>query len=620
MTERADSRHIGSLNSLAGAVFLMAFAGMCYVFVWHAWLAQTDGHFTYAHDDPYIHMAIARNLALHGLWGVTPYAPSAASSSPLWVLLLCLAVRLAGDWLYFPLVFGITSSVAAALVLYSRLLRAGIGMPLAVLAVIAVFGAAPLDLLPFTGMEHPLQVLLDLLFVFWFLESLDRNGLTKDVAAAVALTFFICLCRFEDGFLVVIPFFVCLWRRNWCLAVGLAMGPVLAIGGFGFAAHLMGMPWLPNTIVLKANVPPFTPSVVPGVKGSLPLSLSARWFEGLYTNLRFQSFHLSDLFLLCVLSAAAMRFSGMRQSTRNLQVLLWTVCAACLMHAGMARITYYRYEAYLVVLALTAVILSMKAFLTYNGPSESIHVTRLQWIGAVVAFLATQCVFNRLFWFYQSGLNQIVAVYAIGICSMVAMSVGPKTGGRLVRSLVAPALGLAVFFIAESRAVQAYSDLPKSARHVYLQQYQVARFVSRYYPSGRVVAHDIGALTYFTDVHLLDLFGLATDSVRNSMLSGHWNTVAITPLIDGFQPDLVAVYPQWYRREWALPKSLIPVGSWTVPPYNTSVGGDVEMFYAPSTASAARLKTQLMEFQKSLPVAVTVRYGADAVKHVPPAF
>ncbi len=45
------------------------------------------------------------------------------------------------------------------------------------------------------------------------------------------------------------------------------------------------------------------------------------------------------------------------------------------------------------------------------------------------------------------------------------------------------------------------------------------------------------------------------------------------------------------------------------------------MFYcAPSTASAARLKTQLIEFQKTLPPSIRVRYGADAVKVLPSTF
>jgi hypothetical protein len=35
-------------------------------------LRQTNGHFVYSLDDPYIHLAVAKNLARHGVWGVAP--------------------------------------------------------------------------------------------------------------------------------------------------------------------------------------------------------------------------------------------------------------------------------------------------------------------------------------------------------------------------------------------------------------------------------------------------------------------------------------------------------------------------------------------------------------------
>ena len=37
----------------------------------HTALALSGGHFAYALDDPYIHMAIAKNLVRHGVWGTT---------------------------------------------------------------------------------------------------------------------------------------------------------------------------------------------------------------------------------------------------------------------------------------------------------------------------------------------------------------------------------------------------------------------------------------------------------------------------------------------------------------------------------------------------------------------
>lgn len=53
------------------------------------------GHYVYALDDAYIGAAMAKNLALYGVWGATSHAFTSSTSTPLWLLLLAGA-----NWLF----------------------------------------------------------------------------------------------------------------------------------------------------------------------------------------------------------------------------------------------------------------------------------------------------------------------------------------------------------------------------------------------------------------------------------------------------------------------------------------------------------------------------------------
>jgi hypothetical protein len=94
--------------ALAGAVLM----GLVFYVRTRA-LALTGGQFSYPLDDSYIHMSIAKNLANHGVWGVTSWGFSSASSSPLWTLLLASAFAVAGPlhelalWMNVALALGV---------------------------------------------------------------------------------------------------------------------------------------------------------------------------------------------------------------------------------------------------------------------------------------------------------------------------------------------------------------------------------------------------------------------------------------------------------------------------------------------------------------------------------
>jgi len=68
---------------------------------------QNQGHLVYALDDGYIHMAMAKNFAQDGVWGVTRYEFSSSSSSLLWTLLLSAIYLIFGTNESAPLVLNV---------------------------------------------------------------------------------------------------------------------------------------------------------------------------------------------------------------------------------------------------------------------------------------------------------------------------------------------------------------------------------------------------------------------------------------------------------------------------------------------------------------------------------
>ncbi len=68
-----------------------------------------NGEFCYALDDSFIMMALAKNLAFHGVWGLTPYEFSSTASSPLFTIILALFFKVFGKNIFMPLIINVAS-------------------------------------------------------------------------------------------------------------------------------------------------------------------------------------------------------------------------------------------------------------------------------------------------------------------------------------------------------------------------------------------------------------------------------------------------------------------------------------------------------------------------------
>lgn len=201
----------------------------------------------YTLDDPYIHMALAENIA-RGHFGVNLGEYSNPSSSIAWPWLLAVFEKL-GVMLYAPLLVNVACFVVTVRVMTAFCLKrvagdsahavnALIALGLALLA-FNVFGVI------FTGMEHSLHVLLSVVAVTRVIDGrYDRLTLAVLVLGP--------LVRFEGAIALALGVGAALVDRKWVfagMAVVAAAVPVALYAGW---LTSLGLPVLPSSVLSKS--------------------------------------------------------------------------------------------------------------------------------------------------------------------------------------------------------------------------------------------------------------------------------------------------------------------------------------------------------------------------------
>ncbi|MCK4413445.1 MAG: hypothetical protein KAY32_07880 [Candidatus Eisenbacteria sp.] len=503
-------------------------------------LGLTEGRLTYALDDPYIHMAMAKNVAQHGVWGVTSYEFTSSTSSPLWTLLLGGGFVVAGVEPTIPLILNV---LAAGLVIVVVGCMLDAGRPgrrgLAAIVLIVLVLCVPLAPLVMTGQEHVLHLLLVLLFAYLAARLLDgRQPLGPRARAAFwILPPLLTLVRYESLFVILPVIMLLAARRRWGQGVllgFLALAPLVAYGLFSMQ---QGWALIPNPILSKANLPHGDP-------GQMLKSLSG------YLALRrlFVNPHL----LLPVIAALVWLVRAPRRDAGEgslARPLLTIFLVATFLHVTFADVGwFYRYEAYLVGLAL---------------------------VGLGIALFELQ-----------------------------AAAGGGRRGESHVRWRRPAAILLGILFVVAvgDRGVRAALATPRATANIYEQQVQMGHFLARYYPAAPVAINDIGAANFLADIRCLDLFGLANREVLAHIRAGTYGVETVDRLARAHGARVAILHPNWLRT----PASWERVGSWTIEK-NIVNGGDTIAFYALDRLAARSLAEHLRAFAPQLPRTVVQR-------------
>lgn len=304
----------------AAPIAAMALYSLTSAVVVFAEVARTGHHLIYALDDTYIEMAMGRSLAFHGIWGITRYAFSPASSSPLYTLLLALVFRWFGLHTWIPLAlslfFGAVAIYQAAR-LTERYLR-----PSAVAALLAALVLlTPLFAIGTLGMEHTLLLALSLAFLNLF------GGRTRPFVLMVIAALLVGT-RYEGLCLTLAAAGLSAFRSDLRRCAAIVAGALLPVCAYAIFARLHGSPLVPNSIALKALQPNMSDAV-----GQVAVNLV-------------MGAHLALL-------AGALSVGIAQLRRHSLFPLLLLILVADLGHLAAGRFGWgYRYEDYAVALSI----------------------------------------------------------------------------------------------------------------------------------------------------------------------------------------------------------------------------------------------------------------------------
>lgn len=482
-------------------------------------LKATDGHLVYALDDPYIHMAIARNLAQHGTWGVHADAFASASSSPLWTATLALAFAVVGVHDALPLLLNLVCAIVALLIAGRRMSLHGIDTVPRTAILIGVILFTPLAGLVWLGMEHSMMVLFTLAVTMATTDLVaGRSSLRRTCVLAALLV----ATRYEGLFVLAGGSLVLMLagRRRAAGALTLAgLTPVVATG-LWYQSH--GWFFLPASVLMKQSVlTADSRSIVTAVARNI-------------VDAQMPAALLALLGAAALLLAARGRHAIDRRSTP-----LVVFVVAVVLHTVCAKYGYlYRYESHLVALGVWAV-----------------GVELASWPAS-----------------WRRGSPDAVTV--IGVLVMAVLAFGERT-------------------------VRSHGQIATTAGHIYRQQWQMGRFLGRFYDSDAVALNDIGAVAYQANTRVHDLMGLSSLEAAEGRRHNQFAAADINRWLDREGVRVAVIYdalfvaPRDFQTRW-----------YKVAVWRTDAADNLEAqvaYYARDPESAETLRIRLLGFADALP-------------------
>ena len=509
-----------------------------------------EGHFVYALDDPYIHMAMAKNFSQAGTWGISKNEFNSTSSSVLWTFLLSSVYYITGVHEKTPFILNLISATLTLLLVHLLLLREKCDAWVSAIVLFGIAFITPFPALIFGGMEHSLQTLLVVAFIFLaarVIAAEPNAAVRKNIIALLVIAPLVVLVRFEGLFLVFIAWILLLLRRRWAFSTAFGLTAVIPLALYQASAVARGWFWLPNSILIRANlVREIAHSDNPNRESAFAVAgRVAHFFSKSYVNIGNEPLLL--FLLIGIVLLLFFRLRGQRVFWQEKQLMLTMFLGTAVFHLLLSGVgQFYRYEAYLVGAGLLLICVN---------------------IGTAIPETARNAKAFR--------------------------------GGAIL------ALILLAFV---ERGLPSLRQIPIATTNIYEQQYQTARFLSRFYQNASVAANDVGAICYYANIDCFDLMGLANLYVARKRLAGEYDSRQLYTMTRMKDVTIAVAYEKWFERPdfGGLPSEWSKVGEWEIE-NNIVCAGEIVSIYAVDLSARKTLISSLEQFAADLPPTVRQR-------------
>jgi hypothetical protein len=494
-------------------------------------------HLVYVLDDPYIHMTIAKNFVEHGNWATNQLTFTSASSSPLWTLIISGVYFVFGINVITPFILNILFGIFAIYIAYYIFRKYNITKYLFVFLIVFIY-VTPLLTMLFVGMEHTAQIAVSLLFVYYSSKLIaSENKKNNEIKYLLIIVPILTALRYEGMFLVIVVSFLLLLRKKILYAFLIAALGILPIIIYGIISTSHGWFFLPNTILIKSMLPDY----------SIP-----RLFFRAYKNIT-----EPHIFLMLILGVLVYVFNIKKQIEfrSEKQIFLIIFIFTTIINISLINFAdngwFFRYEAYLMALGVTAI--------------------------------------------------------AIGGYDLIPEAFVFKSGkGNFIYKTV---ISILLFIIILPFVLRAFTPLlvPPASKNIYEQQYQMGLFVKNYLNDVNIAANDIGMVNFYSNNNVVDLWGLANIEVGTYKIRKEYDTQKIFDIVKQNNVKVAILYEHWFDQYGGLPPQWVKIGEWTMTDYNLVCGAETVAFYSINPEDANNFRKKLKDFSTQLPKSVSYK-------------